>query len=77
MGQRIRKRTQIKKVVITKGFIEVFDTNDETIKLTRQQRNLLGHYKNPNFVENLQKEFGNNHILSDDFSIEHDGKVIR
>lgn len=77
MGNSIRKTTRIKKVVIEDGFLEAFDTEGETLKLTRRQRFLLGHYKNENFVEDLQKEFGNKHILSDDFTIEHNGKIVR
>ena len=70
----MKKGVQIKKIRLSEySTVELFDVNDNCIKTTRKQRNLirdLVSYKQFHVMrESLVKEFSNPHILCDEFSI--------
>lgn len=71
----MKKGTQIQKVEIVNGHVDVFDTNNNSIKVNRTERNLLSDYRNKNYVEDVKKQFSNNAILADGFTIIKNGIV--
>ena len=70
------KGRRIDKVTIINGVVTAYDEKQVIYKLTRNQRTLFVHYKDPEFWHKVVKEFSNEDILSPYFRIEHDGKVI-
>jgi hypothetical protein len=46
------------------------------LALTRTQRNIFKHYDDDDFLDKVVAEFGNECILSEDFYIELDGKIV-
>ena len=70
----MKKGVQIKKIRLSEYCtVELFDVNDNCIKTTRKQRNLIRDlisYKQFHVMrESLIKEFSNPHILCDEFSV--------
>ena len=56
--------------------VDVLDVDQTPLKVTRTQRNLLTDVKNPNYIEDIQKEFGNSKILHNNYSVVKDGKTV-
>ena len=71
----MKKGVKIQKVIITDGNITAYDTEGGTIKLTRDERNTLASYKKPDYVESIQKKFGNKQILDSSFKVEKNGII--
>ena len=75
----MKKGTQITNVVFKNGKVSAtarLKTTDIGLALTRTQRNLFRHYRDHDFLDQIEAEFGNADILSDDFYIEIDGEVV-
>jgi hypothetical protein len=72
----MKKKTRIQSIEITdKREVFAFDTEGVRVKLTRQQRNLFSEYKNPNFLEDVFREFGAD-VLAPDFYITKHGDMV-
>ena len=75
--QRVKKGVKIQTVNIAEdGTITAMDEMRNPIALTRNRRNVLGKYKNPEYVDMIKKEFQNPGILSDDFTVIKNGKTV-
>lgn len=74
----MKKSTQIKRVTIDSGMrVNILDTNDKPVKVTRSQRNALTNWKNnPNYVTDIVRAFSNENILSSDYSVVQDGVTV-
>lgn len=64
----MRKNTRIQRIDLYGKNVHAFDTEGNSVKLTRQQRELFYRYKSPKFLENIFKEFSAD-ILAEDFFI--------
>ena len=53
----------------------VTGVNGSNIKLSRTERNILADYKNPNYVEDIIKVFGNSDVLADGFTFVKNGVI--
>ena len=71
-----KKGVQIGCVRIEGKLVEVIDTNGSLVKVTRAQRELLGKYKNPEYIQEIKKAFSNDHIVANDFVVIKDGKQV-
>ena len=72
----IKKGIQIYMVIMNGKHVDVLDVDQTPLKVTRTQRNLLTDVKNPNYIEDIQKEFGNSRILHSNYSVIKDGKTV-
>lgn len=72
----IKKGIQIYMVIMNGKHVDVLDVGQTPLKVTRTQRNLLTDVKNPNYIEDIQKEFGNSKILHNNYSVVKDGKTV-
>lgn len=72
----IKKGIQIYMVIMNGKHVDVLDVDQIPLKVTRTQRNLLTDVKNPNYIEDIQKEFGNSKILHNNYSVVKDGKTV-
>ena len=72
----IKKGIQIYMVIMNGKHVDVLDVDQTPLKVTRKQRNLLTDVKNPNYIEDIQKEFGNSKILHNNYSVIKDGKTV-
>ena len=72
----IKKGIQIYMVIMNGKHVDVLDVDQTPLKVTRTQRNLLTNVKNPNYIEDIQKEFGNSKILHNNYSVVKDGKTV-
>jgi hypothetical protein len=76
----MKKGSQIISVVITSdGKVKAtarLKTMTIDLALTRTQRNIFKHYDDDDFLDKVVAEFGNECILSEDFYIELDGKIV-
>lgn len=75
-GARIKEITIVEKVVngISNKIIEATAEDGKPVKLSRTERQLVADYKNPRYVENLKKGFGNPDILAKDFKVYKNGE---
>lgn len=64
-----RKTQTINKVIIENKIITVFDQNNNQMKVTRAQRNVLSNYSDPNYKDNIKKAFDNPKILGSEFVV--------
>lgn len=72
----MRKGTKIQNVEISASReVNAFDSDGCRVKLTRTQRTLFSNYKNPDFFEDVWKEFGSD-ILAPDFYIVKSGQTV-
>lgn len=78
----MKKKVRIKEVHITKvdngisnKIIEATAEDGKAVKLSRTERQLLADYKNPQYVDNIKKGFGNPDILSEDFKVYKNGEI--
>lgn len=71
----MKKGKQIAVVEISDGMVTAKTTDGSIVKLSRNERNVLSRYKEPNYVEIIKKTFGNPNILSDDFTVIKNGEV--
>lgn len=71
----MKKGDKISKVVIDHEVVAVYNQLNQPIKVTRQQRNSLSNYRNPNYVEDVEKAFTYKGILAHDFTVVKDGVV--
>lgn len=75
----MRKGAQITHVEIDNGRITAYAKLKTTVielALTRTQRNIFKHYANHDFLNQVETEFGNSAILSDDFYVKVDGEIV-
>jgi ribosomal protein S8 len=72
----MKKGTQIMKVTINNNLIKAFDDKMRPIPLTRTQRTLLTQYKQTGYIESISKEWHNNNVIHDNFTVEKDGTVV-
>lgn len=72
----MKKRTQIYIVNIDGQNVSAMDQNCDTIKLTRSQRSILSNYKNSDYIENIKKEWHNDHVIHPDFTVTKNGKIV-
>lgn len=72
----MKKGIQILKVTITDNLIKAFDDKMRPIPLTRSQRLILTQYKDKGYIESISKEWHNNHVVHDNFTVEKNGKVV-
>lgn len=72
----LKKGQKIWAVYINDGRVSAISKSADEIKLTRSQRNALMDYENPNYIENIQKEFCNKGCLHEGFSVMKDGNVV-
>ena len=72
----LRKGVSIELVCIDKDNVIAIDTNNESVKLTRNQRKLFTMYNNPEFLDMIYKEFSRPTILDDNFTITKNGKIV-
>ena len=71
----MKKGEQIVRVETNNGRMTVTGTNGSNIKLSRTERNILADYKNPNYVEDIIKVFGNSDVLADGFTFVKNGVI--
>jgi hypothetical protein len=71
-----KKGVQIRCVRIEGKLVEVIDTNGSLVKVTRAQRELLGKYKNPEYIQEIKKAFSNDHIVANDFVVIKNGETV-
>jgi hypothetical protein len=71
-----KKGVQIGCVRIEGKLVEVIDTNGSLVKVTRAQRELLGKYKNPEYIQEIKKAFSNDHIVANDFVVIKNGETV-
>ena len=64
------------KVTINNDLVKAFDNKMRPISLTRTQRTLLTQFKQPGYIENISKEWHNNNVIHDNFTVEKDGVVV-
>lgn len=72
-GYQMKKGVKLTMVVITKGKVTVYLNDGSIAKLSRNERNILSDYKNPNYVKDVENLFGNSHIFNEDFKVIKDG----
>ena len=72
----MKKGQLIQKLILNKDHITVYDTDGVEVKLTRAQRQLFKRYKEWDFKDQVQKEFGKSHIFAPDFMILKDGELV-
>lgn len=73
----MKKGTTIRKVVIDiDGQVTVYDNTGGLVKLSRSQRNLMKRYRDPDYLDNIRKDFGNANVLSDEFEVEKNGVIV-
>lgn len=70
------KRSQIAVVNIDGKEITAQNSRGEVVKLSRQQRIIFSKYKNMNFEDMLEDEFGTLDNLPKDFKIVKDNEVV-
>ena len=71
----MRKGEKLIKVETMDGRMTVTGVNGSNIKLSRKERNILADYKNPNYVEDIIKVFGNSDVLADGFTFVKNGVI--
>lgn len=71
----MKKGHQINKVEIFDGHISAITSDGMTIKLTRQERKVLGHYRTSNYEEQIKRIFSNPDILTESFTVIDNGIV--
>lgn len=72
----LRKGVSIELVCIDKDNVIAIDKENESVKLTRNQRKLFTMYNNPKFLDMIYKEFSRPTILADNFTITKNGKIV-
>jgi hypothetical protein len=72
----MKKGKQIMKVTIDNNLVKAFDNEMHPISLTRSQRTLLTHYKSQGYIEDISKEWHNNHVIHANFTVVKDGAVV-
>ena len=72
----MKKGKQIMKVTIDNNLIKAFDNEMRPISLTRSQRNLLTQFKSSRYIDDISKEWHNDHVIHNDFTVVKDGKVV-
>ena len=73
---KIKKGKQLKKVIINKGIVTALDSDNNEIGLTRSQRQKLTHYKQPTYIQDIEREWQNSHVIHNDFTVIKDGDVV-
>ena len=71
----MRNGEKLIKVETMDGRMTVTGVNGSNIKLSRTERNILADYKNPNYVEDIIKVFGNSDVLADGFTFVKNGVI--
>lgn len=71
----MKKGHKIDKVEIFNGRISAIASDGTTIKLTRQERKVLGHYRTSNYEEQIKWIFSNPDILTESFTVIDNGIV--
>lgn len=72
----MRKKTRIQNIEIDANReINAFDTDGSRVKLTRHQRSIFANYRNPEFIDEILKEFGAL-VIAPDFYVEKDGEIV-
>ena len=71
----MRKGEKLIKVETMDGRMTVTGVNGSNIKLSRTERNILADYKNPNYVKDIIKVFGNSDVLADGFTFVKNGVI--
>ena len=71
----MRKGEKLIKVETMDGRMTVTGVNGSNIQLSRTERNILADYKNPNYVEDIIKVFGNSDVLADGFTFVKNGVI--
>lgn len=71
----MRKGEKLIKVETMDGRMTVTGVNGSNIKLSRTERNILADYKNPNYVEDIIKVFGNSDVLANGFTFVKNGVI--
>lgn len=69
----MKKGVKLTKVEIIKGKVTAYLNDGSVAKLSRNERNTLSDYRNPNYVKDVENLFGNSHIFSEDFKVIKDG----
>ena len=69
----MKKGQKIMSVILNGEQVTVYDENGKTIKLTRQQRRVLNNYGKSDYLDRIKKEFSNNHVISNNFTVEDVG----
>lgn len=73
---KIKKGKQLKQVIITNGIVTALDSDGNEIGLTRSQRQKLIRYKQEKYIQDIQKEWQNSHVIHNDFTVVKDGEVV-
>ncbi|MBR1988452.1 MAG: hypothetical protein IKA36_05385 [Clostridia bacterium] len=71
----MKKGKQLAVVEISKCVVTAKTTDGSNVKLSRNERNVLSRYREPDYVEIIKKTFGNPNVLSDDFTVIKNGEV--
>lgn len=72
----LKKGKKIWSVTIDKGIVKAYTRGADEIPLTRSQRKVLSDYKNPNYIENICREFSHKEPIDGDFSVMKDGTIV-
>lgn len=72
----MRKGIKIKKVIITGRDVKAIDQNDNEIKITRSERNILMDYEDECYIALIKKMYANTKVLDENFSVVKDGEEV-
>lgn len=72
----LKKGQKIWSIYIDHGKVTAFTKDMEPISITRSQRNALADFKNPKYLEIIQKEFSHKEPLHEEFSVMKDGILV-
>lgn len=63
-------------LIVNGSHVDVIDKEQNKIKVTRAQRELLMNYENANYKHDVEKAFSNSNVLHKNFCIVNDGHVV-
>lgn len=71
-----KKGVKIACVRIDGKIVEPVDKDGTVIKVTRTQREVLRNYKVPEYLQEINKAFSNDHIVATDFMVIKNGEKV-
>lgn len=74
---KVHKGIRISSIKIEKGIVHLYSEEGDELKVTRAQRNEIADHQSPEFISRVSKAFNNDKILSDNFTYEVNGKLVK
>lgn len=72
----MKKGVQIYLVIINDTKVNILDIDQNPIKVTRTQRNVIMNYKADNYETNIINAFSNHNILHPQYSVVQNGITV-